>query len=101
MPNDPHPPPAKKFKPGQKPQLLNQLRQLPNVILIGETGSGKTTQIPQYLYEAGIGRRAWSPSLSLAGSLPSRWQEGWPRRRGLSSASCPYDMMGGELADKG
>ncbi|XP_034462074.1 ATP-dependent RNA helicase DHX33 [Hippoglossus hippoglossus] len=40
-----------------KPQLLNQLRQLHNVILIGETGSGKTTQIPQYLYEAGIGRQ--------------------------------------------
>ncbi|TNN64759.1 putative ATP-dependent RNA helicase DHX33 [Liparis tanakae] len=40
-----------------KPQLLNQLRQLPNAILIGETGSGKTTQIPQYLYEAGIGRQ--------------------------------------------
>ncbi|CAJ1064440.1 LOW QUALITY PROTEIN: ATP-dependent RNA helicase DHX33-like [Xyrichtys novacula] len=39
-----------------KPQLLNQLRQLNNAILIGETGSGKTTQIPQYLYEAGIGR---------------------------------------------
>ncbi|XP_056451575.1 ATP-dependent RNA helicase DHX33-like [Gadus chalcogrammus] len=40
-----------------KPQLLNQLRQLPSAILIGETGSGKTTQIPQYLYEAGIGRQ--------------------------------------------
>ncbi|XP_075958406.1 ATP-dependent RNA helicase DHX33 [Anarhichas minor] len=40
-----------------KPQLLNQLRQLHNAILIGETGSGKTTQIPQYLYEAGIGRQ--------------------------------------------
>lgn len=40
-----------------KPQLLNQLRQLNNAILIGETGSGKTTQIPQYLYEAGIGRQ--------------------------------------------
>lgn len=39
-----------------KPQLLNQLRQLHSAILIGETGSGKTTQIPQYLYEAGIGR---------------------------------------------
>ncbi|XP_072302775.1 ATP-dependent RNA helicase DHX33 [Eucyclogobius newberryi] len=40
-----------------KPQLLNQLRQLHNAILIGETGSGKTTQIPQYLYESGIGRQ--------------------------------------------
>ncbi|XP_026228815.1 ATP-dependent RNA helicase DHX33 [Anabas testudineus] len=93
MPQDPDPPPAKKFKPGSvffrleknkpgmllprkgnvttpidvqrkqlpiyqaKPQLLNQLRQLHNAVLIGETGSGKTTQIPQYLYEAGIGRQ--------------------------------------------
>ncbi|XP_030601905.1 ATP-dependent RNA helicase DHX33 [Archocentrus centrarchus] len=40
-----------------KPQLLNQLRQLHSAVLIGETGSGKTTQIPQYLYEAGIGRQ--------------------------------------------
>uniref|UniRef100_A0A3P8T4E5 ATP-dependent RNA helicase DHX33 n=1 Tax=Amphiprion percula TaxID=161767 RepID=A0A3P8T4E5_AMPPE len=42
-----------------KPQLLNQLRQLHNAILIGkELGDRfwKTTQIPQYLYEAGIGR---------------------------------------------
>ncbi|XP_061608119.1 ATP-dependent RNA helicase DHX33 isoform X3 [Phyllopteryx taeniolatus] len=38
-------------------QLLSLLRQLHNAILIGETGSGKTTQIPQYLYEAGIGRQ--------------------------------------------
>ncbi|KAF7659796.1 hypothetical protein LDENG_00292940 [Lucifuga dentata] len=93
MPHDPHPPPAKKFKPGSaffrldknkpgmllprkgntstaidiqrkqlpiyqaKPKLLDQLRQLNNAVLIGETGSGKTTQIPQYLYEAGIGRQ--------------------------------------------
>ncbi|KAM4620774.1 ATP-dependent RNA helicase DHX33 [Polymixia lowei] len=40
-----------------KSQLLNQLRQLQNAVLIGETGSGKTTQIPQYLYEGGIGRQ--------------------------------------------
>ncbi|XP_028662843.1 ATP-dependent RNA helicase DHX33 [Erpetoichthys calabaricus] len=38
-------------------QLINRLRQLQSTILIGETGSGKTTQIPQYLYEAGIGRQ--------------------------------------------
>ncbi|KAL7838138.1 hypothetical protein AOLI_G00265420 [Acnodon oligacanthus] len=40
-----------------KSQLISQLRQLQNAVLIGETGSGKTTQIPQYLYEAGIGRQ--------------------------------------------
>ncbi|KAF4073032.1 hypothetical protein AMELA_G00254170 [Ameiurus melas] len=40
-----------------KSQLIDQLRQLHNAVLIGETGSGKTTQIPQYLYEAGIGRQ--------------------------------------------
>ncbi|XP_058854318.1 ATP-dependent RNA helicase DHX33-like isoform X1 [Acipenser ruthenus] len=92
MPQDPAPPPAKKFKPGsplfrlnRKPgmlppskentsvpvelqrkhlpiyqarqQLINQLRQLHSAVLIGETGSGKTTQIPQYLFEAGIGRQ--------------------------------------------
>ncbi|KAG9328770.1 hypothetical protein JZ751_010758 [Albula glossodonta] len=76
MPHDPDPPPAKKFKPGKgnaplpldvqrkhlpiyqaKSQLINQLRQLHSAVLIGETGSGKTTQIPQYLYEAGIGRQ--------------------------------------------
>jgi ATP-dependent RNA helicase DHX37/DHR1 len=27
----------------------------PVVIICGETGSGKTTQIPQFLYEAGFG----------------------------------------------
>ncbi|XP_069827233.1 ATP-dependent RNA helicase DHX33 isoform X1 [Dendropsophus ebraccatus] len=38
-------------------QLIGQLRQLESAIIIGETGSGKTTQIPQYLYEASIGRQ--------------------------------------------
>ena len=30
-----------------KNQLLNKIASLPTTILIGETGSGKTTQIPQ------------------------------------------------------
>ncbi|XP_059236935.1 ATP-dependent RNA helicase DHX33 [Mustela nigripes] len=38
-------------------QLLAQLRALDSAVLIGETGSGKTTQLPQYLYEGGIGRQ--------------------------------------------
>ncbi|XP_069740999.1 ATP-dependent RNA helicase DHX33 [Narcine bancroftii] len=36
-------------------KLIGQLRYLDTAIIIGETGSGKTTQIPQFLYEACIG----------------------------------------------
>ncbi|XP_062470909.1 ATP-dependent RNA helicase DHX33 [Pezoporus occidentalis] len=38
-------------------RLLGHIRGLDSAVVIGETGSGKTTQIPQYLYEAGIGRQ--------------------------------------------
>lgn len=37
--------------------LLKTIRDNPVVILVGETGSGKTTQIPQYLNEVGYGLR--------------------------------------------
>ncbi|KAI0240506.1 ATP-dependent RNA helicase DHX33 [Lamellibrachia satsuma] len=37
-------------------KLLQQVQRLSSVIVIGETGSGKTTQIPQYLYEAQMHR---------------------------------------------
>lgn len=39
-----------------KHKLTQQIRSLETAIVIGETGSGKTTQIPQYLHEAGIHR---------------------------------------------
>ncbi|KII65040.1 putative pre-mRNA-splicing factor ATP-dependent RNA helicase DHX16 [Thelohanellus kitauei] len=37
-------------------QLIEALNEFQIIIIEGETGSGKTTQIPQYLYEAGYTR---------------------------------------------
>lgn len=34
--------------------ILAELNSTETCIIIGETGSGKTTQIPQYLYEDGL-----------------------------------------------
>ncbi|KAK3583916.1 hypothetical protein CHS0354_033701 [Potamilus streckersoni] len=39
-------------------RLIHEVQRHSSVIVIGETGSGKTTQIPQYLYEAGLHRNA-------------------------------------------
>ncbi|XP_074452366.1 ATP-dependent RNA helicase DHX33 isoform X1 [Larus michahellis] len=57
-----HPPAADSQRRGlpifqARGPLLSRLRGLDSAVLIGETGSGKTTQLPQYLYEAGIGRQ--------------------------------------------
>ncbi|XP_001624631.2 ATP-dependent RNA helicase DHX33 [Nematostella vectensis] len=38
--------------------LITEIRNRQNVIIVGETGSGKTTQIPQYLYEAKVARNS-------------------------------------------
>ncbi|XP_070498976.1 ATP-dependent RNA helicase DHX33 [Chironomus tepperi] len=37
-----------------KQHIINCIQQNSTLILIGETGSGKSTQIPQYIYESGI-----------------------------------------------
>lgn len=40
-----------------KPKLIALLEGYQVIILVGETGSGKTTQIPQFLIEAGYATR--------------------------------------------
>lgn len=37
-------------------QLIAAIRDNDNIVIVGETGSGKTTQIPQYLLEAGVAK---------------------------------------------
>ena len=37
-------------------ELLTVIRDNRIVIIVGETGSGKTTQLTQYLYESGYNR---------------------------------------------
>ena len=38
-------------------KFIQEAKQHDSIILVGETGSGKTTQIPQYLFEHGLHRR--------------------------------------------
>ncbi|KAJ2644646.1 putative ATP-dependent RNA helicase DHR1 [Coemansia sp. RSA 1694] len=39
----------------EEQQIMEAIAQHPVVVLSGETGSGKTTQVPQFLFEAGYG----------------------------------------------
>ena len=40
----------------EEQQIVEAIRENPVLVLAGETGSGKTTQVPQFLYEAGYAR---------------------------------------------
>ncbi|KAJ2806449.1 ATP-dependent RNA helicase [Coemansia furcata] len=56
--------------------IVKQVRAHPTVIVVGETGSGKTTQIPQYLLESGFGTIAVTqPRRVAATSIAKRVAE--------------------------
>ena len=40
-----------------KDRLLAAIKSKPVLIVVGETGSGKTTQLPQYICDAGLARQ--------------------------------------------
>lgn len=55
----------------EEQRIMEVLRDNPVTIICGETGSGKTTQVPQFLYEAGFGDPA-GPNPGLIGITQPR-----------------------------
>lgn len=55
---------------------MEAVAEHPIVIVCGETGSGKTTQVPQFLYEAGFARWAESPRSSVPAPPAPVWLRG-------------------------
>ena len=47
-------------------RFITEARQNDALVLVGETGSGKTTQIPQYLYESGLNKYKNSTAFRIA-----------------------------------
>jgi HrpA-like RNA helicase len=39
---------------GCKKELMERVMNSDRIVIVGETGSGKTTQLPQYLHKAGL-----------------------------------------------
>lgn len=52
--------------------FLDTMKENQVLIVVGETGSGKTTQLPQYLYEAGYTHRAGSDKVYKVGCTQPR-----------------------------
>ena len=53
-------------------RFLSEAKEHDALILVGETGSGKTTQIPQYLFENGLNKHINSSAFRIAITQPRR-----------------------------
>lgn len=53
-------------------EIMEAINENTSVIICGETGCGKTTQVPQFLYEAGFGSKHCSPRSGIIGVTQPR-----------------------------
>ncbi|XP_010523962.1 PREDICTED: ATP-dependent RNA helicase DEAH13 [Tarenaya hassleriana] len=53
-------------------EIMEAINYHPTVIISGETGCGKTTQVPQFLYEAGFGSKQFSSRSGIIGITQPR-----------------------------
>lgn len=67
---------------------MEAVAEHPIVIICGETGSGKTTQVPQFLYEAGYSR--WGLATGSPAGLSADSGRGSPK---LLGARAPGDLI--------
>jgi ATP-dependent RNA helicase DHX37/DHR1 len=74
----------------EEQKIMEAVHNHPTVVIYGATGSGKTTQVPQFLYEAGYGS-ADSPTPGMVGITQ-------PRRVAAVSMA---KRVGDELGDHG
>ena len=56
----------------EEPQIMESISENDTIVLCGETGSGKTTQLPQFLYEAGYGNPDGPRSGKIGVTQPRR-----------------------------
>ena len=67
--------------------IVEAIRMNPVVIIAGETGSGKTTQVPQMLYEAGFGFKGSGACFGLSSHrVADRRQPGYDRCHSTTSS---------------
>jgi ATP-dependent RNA helicase DHX37/DHR1 len=56
----------------EEQRIMEQIKEHDIVVIVGETGSGKTTQLPQFLFEAGYGRSSTRGQACLVGCTQPR-----------------------------
>lgn len=80
---------------GLRHRFLELVQENQVLIVVGETGSGKTTQLPQYLYEAGYTRKSSEPSKIFKVGCTQ------PRRVAATSVAARVaEEVGAPLGDK-